>query len=258
MNFNTGLGKRLINSSSIVLFFILWESLTRIGVMESNFIAAPSTIIVTIVRLLREENLLLHIFASLRRVLTGFALAGVIGIPTGFILGGWFKTIEKIVYPVLSFLRQFNPFTLFPVFMLLLGIGETSKMAMIFWVCIWPIIFNTIAGAKETEPIFIKSSRSMGASSLTLFFKVLFPSALPFIINGLQMSCGTAFFMLIAAEMNGASNGLGWLVNNSQVNYQVANLFAATVVISILGLFFNNIFKIIEKAAVGWKYRGDQ
>lgn len=240
-------------SYSVILFLILWEAGCQAGFVNQNFIAAPSVIITTFWEMASDGRIWPHIAVSLQRTVAGFMLAIVTGIPLGFLLGGGFKTFERLVKPVLYFWGQFNPFSLFPVFILLLGIGETSKIAMIYWVSLWPILFNTITGVKEVDPLLLKASRSMGAGRLLLFVRVVFPSALPYIFTGMKMSSSIAFFMLIAAEMIGASRGLGWLIWNAQTNYQIPVLYAATVVISLMGLIIGGLFKSLEKKFVNWK-----
>jgi NitT/TauT family transport system permease protein len=180
-------------------------------------------------------------------------VAGAIAIPLGFLLGGGFRTFERLINLPLRFLGQVNPFSLFPMFILLFGIGELSKGAMIFWVCLWPILFNTITGVKGIDPLLVKSARSMGTGPVALFYKVILPGAAPGIFTGLKMGSGTAFFMLIAAEMIGASRGLGWMVWNAQINFMIPRLFAATVVISVLGLILNQLFVVLERKMIGWK-----
>ncbi|MDA8235104.1 MAG: ABC transporter permease [Clostridia bacterium] len=238
---------------SILLFLVIWEFGPRVAGVDQTFIAPPSVVVLTLWELLQSGVLLEHTQVSLWRAAIGFTLAGLVGIPLGFLLGGWFKTFERILNPLLYFLGQFNPFSLFPVFILLFGIGEVSKVSMIFWVCLWPILYNTITGVKGIEPIHVKSARSMGADTKILFSKVVLPGAAPSIFTGLKLASGTAFFMLIAAEMIGASSGLGWLVWNAQTNYQIPRIYAATVAISVLGLILNNLFRLLEKKVVAWK-----
>ena len=253
-----GLSNKYFGYMSILLFLIAWEILPRTSIANASiFVAPPSTVIRTLIQFVREGTIFEHVFISLQRSVTGFLLSVIIGIRLGFILGGWFKTIEKIIYPLLKFLSSFNPFSLFPVFILLFGIGEISKISMIFWFCIWPIVFNTITGIKELDPLVVKSSRSMGAGKLVIFSKVAFPYALPYIFTGLKMSCSSSFFMLIASEMIGASSGLGWLVINSQVNFQYDTLYTTTVIIAFLGIFFNNLFKVMQKKVITWKGEGE-
>jgi NitT/TauT family transport system permease protein len=246
---------RHLDKLSILLFFIVWQLLPKLGGIVETFIVPPTIVLKTLVEMFRGDELVHHIAVSLSRSVSGFGTAALVAIPLGFLLGGSFRTFERLVSPVLRFLGQVNPFSLFPLFILIFGIGELSKGAMIFWVCIWPILFNTVNGVKSIDPLLIKSARSMGTGVVTLFFKVILPAASPGIFHGLKMGCGTAFFMLIAAEMIGASAGLGWLIWNAQINFQMPQLFAATVLISILGLSLNLSFAALEGKLVGWKQK---
>jgi NitT/TauT family transport system permease protein len=240
---------------SILLFIGVWELLPKFGGNLETFIAPPSVVVQILYEMFTSGEVYPHIGISFFRSASGFAAAALFAIPLGFLLGGSFRTFERLVNPPLRFLGQVNPFSLFPLFILIFGIGELSKSSMIFWVCVWPILFNTINGVKTIDPLLIKSARSMGTGVFTLFFKVILPAASPGIFHGLKMGCGTAFFMLIAAEMIGASAGLGWLVWNAQINFQMPQLFAATVLISALGLSLNLSFGALESKLVGWKQK---
>jgi NitT/TauT family transport system permease protein len=246
---------RHLDKLSILLFFAAWQLAPQLGGIVETFIAPPTLVLTTLYEMFQGDELVHSIWVSLLRSASGFFMAALVAIPLGFLLGGGFRTFERLVNPVLRFLGQVNPFSLFPLFILVFGIGEISKIAMIFWVCIWPILFNTINGVKHIDPLLVKSARSMGCSLGTLFVKVILPAASPGIFHGLKMGCSTAFFMLIAAEMIGASAGLGWLVWNAQINFQMPQLFAATVLISVLGLTLNQSFAALETRLVGWKQK---
>ncbi|MDR2007284.1 MAG: ABC transporter permease [Acidaminococcales bacterium] len=245
--------RNLRDYASIWLFFIFWEAGTRLGLLDRNFISPPTVIFKTIFSLFSDGVMFEHIAYSLWRAANGFLAAVAVGVPLGMALGGWFKLFERVLKPVLNFLHAANPFSLHPVFIMLFGIGELSKAAMIFWVCIWPVLLNTITGVQCVDPLYIKAARSMGVSKFSMFCRVLLPGALPGIFHGIKSSGGAAFFLLVAAEMIGASSGLGWLVWNAQTNYQIPNLYAATVCIAVLGLLLNYLFSYIEKRVVAWK-----
>ncbi|WP_094606699.1 Putative aliphatic sulfonates transport permease protein SsuC [Sporomusa silvacetica DSM 10669] len=249
----SGVRSLLVDNLSIIVFLIIWEAAPRVGLVPQTFISPPSIVLSTLWDLVADGVLLIHVKASLLRAVFGFVLAAVIGIPLGFFLGGGFRLFERIVTPLLRLLAEVNPFSLFPVFILIFGIGEISKVSMIFWVCLWPILLNTITGVKNVDELLIKSARSMGVKAVDMFFKVVLPAASPGIFHGLKTSCNTAFFMLIAAEMIGASSGLGWLVFNAQNNYQIPKLFATTVTISALGLSLNYLFTELERRIINWK-----
>ncbi len=150
-------------SIAIIIFLLIWEIAPRIGLVNILFISPPSVIFSSMVDLTLSGELITHTLSSLSRVFIGFGLALLVALPLGFLLGGgWFKEFETSVNPLLQVLGQANPFTLFPVFMALLGIGEISKIAIIYWVCQWPILFNTVTGIKNVDPVLIKMARTAG------------------------------------------------------------------------------------------------
>jgi NitT/TauT family transport system permease protein len=232
---------------------ILWEVAPRLGLVDSQFIPSLSTIFKTLRQMIPQGKLQLHIFLSLKRAILGFSFAALIAMPLGFLLGGWFKRFEEYLQPLLSVLSKINPFSMFPIFILLFGIGELTKVIIILWVSVWPILFGTINGVRSIDSTLVKAAQAMGTSKLALFWKVVLPGAAPNIFAGLKQGAGSSFFMLIAAEMIGATKGLGWMVLNSQINFQIPRLFVAVVIIAVLGLLINYLIELIEKKVLVWK-----
>jgi NitT/TauT family transport system permease protein len=250
-------GQRLLfyyrKSAAIILFLLLWELAPRVGLADRMFIPPLSEIIVTGAQMFISGNLLLHIKVSLRRALLGFIIATIAALPLGFLLGGWFKRFEEYLDPLFKVMAQINPFSVFPVFILLFGIGETAKIAIILWVCVWPVLFGTILGVKSIDQTLVKVALAMGTTKIALFWKVVLPGAAPAIFGGLKQGAGIAFFMLIAAEMIGATAGLGFLILQSQVNFQIRRLFVGVVTIAILGLVITWLLNFIEKRVITWR-----
>jgi NitT/TauT family transport system permease protein len=137
--------------------------------------------------------------------------------------------------------------------MLFFGIGEVSKVAIIFWGVLWPILLNTIVGVKNADPSLVKAARAMGASSLTMFLKVILPGAFPSIFTGVRLSATYAILMLIAAEMLGANSGLGYLLNESNMNFQIPDLYATIITFALLGLAINYLLLGIEGRITRWR-----
>ena len=241
------LSKIFRKSIAVVLFLVFWQVAPILGIVDHQFIPTFTETVGTIVSLTLKNEMLVHVKVSLLRAGVGFLLAGIIAVPLGFLLAGGFRKLEEILDPLLQILAQVNPFSLFPVFILLFGIGEVAKISIIFWVSIWPILFSTITGVKTIDPLLVKAAQAMGTSKIKLFWKVVLPGAAPSIFSGLRMSAGNAFLMLIAAEMIGASAGLGWMVLNSEVNFQINRLFAAALTIALLGIFINKAIGFAEK-----------
>lgn len=242
-----------LKSSAIVAFILLWEAAPHLGLIDPVFIPPPSIVVVKIYQLLLSGELLVHTAASLQRVFLGFFIALAVALPLGFLIGGWFKTFETAVNPLLQVLGQANPFTIFPVFMALLGIGELSKIGIIYWVCQWPVLFNTVSGIKNVDPVYTRVGRSMGLTKFSLFKKVLLPAALPAVFTGIRMSAVFAFFMLIGAEMIGAHSGLGFLIIQSQAVFNMPKMYASIVSVALLGIAINYVMLMIERRAMTWK-----
>ncbi|MDR1039968.1 MAG: ABC transporter permease [Deltaproteobacteria bacterium] len=240
-------------AGAIVLFVLLWQLSCSAGLAPETFVASPVTILKTLWQYAQDGSLYRNSIVSLSRAFYGFVLAVAVAVPIGFMLGGWFMNFERVVGPLLTFLGQFNPFALFSVFLLLFGIGEVSKVAMIFWVAIWPVLFNASLGVKTVDPLHVKLARSMGMGRVKLLWKIVIPSSASFLFAGLRLAAATSFFMLIPAEMMGASRGLGWLIMNAQVNYQIPKLYTGTLVIVVFGILIDWLFKFLERKVVVWK-----
>ena len=196
--------QRLYSLVAVFAFLALWEIAPRLHLVDPAFLPPFSSVVAAFWNLLITGELIGDILISLQRALLGFGLGLAVAIPLGLALG-WFKYVQQFLEPLLQTFRQTAALALLPVFILFLGIGEASKIAIIFWSVQWPILLNTIAGVKSVDPLLIKSARAMGASPLILFLKVILPGSLPSIFTGIRLSATDAILMLIAAEMIGAT-----------------------------------------------------
>lgn len=245
--------RTVIQRSLIILIFLaIWEILPTMGIINPAFLPPASKVIVTLIKLISSGALTTHILISLQRAFIGFALAVLVAVPLG-ILMGWYKLFEKFVDPLIQAFRNTSTLALYPVFILFLGIGEASKIAILFKAAVWPILINTISGVKNVDPLLIKSARSMAVSNIFLFRKVVLPSSIPSVASGIRIGASISLVVLIAAEMIGAKAGLGFLVINYQYNFMIPEMYAAIVTLTVLGLFLNYALVWLEKKATGWK-----
>jgi NitT/TauT family transport system permease protein len=232
---------------SIVIFLLLWEILSRTKIINPLFFPPFSVVLETIIFLLKIGLLGPQILASLNRAIPGFLIAALVGIPLGLLLGGWFKNLNDSLELPLETLSQLNPFLLFHLIILFLGLGEAPKITIVAWTCLWPILFCSINGAVNVHPDLIKSGRAFGLNRLNLIRQVIWPAAAPMVMTGVRLSLGYSLFMLIAAEMMGASNGLGFMVLRSQEAFQLDRMFAFVVVIAFLGLVLDGFIRLIVR-----------
>lgn len=240
------------NTSAIFLLALIWETAPRLGIVDNVFLPPLSEVLKAWWQLILSGELVSHLQASLFRSIIGFSLALIIAIPLGLFLG-WYKPAATILTPLLELFRNTAALALLPVFILILGIGETSKVSIIIYACSWPILLNTISAVKNVDPLLIKSAKSMGLTPFRLFQKVILPASVPTIFTGIRLAGASSILVLVAAEMVGAKAGLGYLINYAQYNFQVPNMYAGIITISALGLFFNWVLIKIEKHFTAWK-----
>lgn len=237
----------LLRWSGVALFLILWEAAPHLGWIDPYFLPAFSTVLGSITDLAKEGALMTHILVSLWRGVLGLVVAAGIGIPAGFVLGRRFPAAGEILSPLLRLLSQVNPFSLLPVFLLFFGIGETAKIAVVGWVSLWPILFYTMTAVRTVDPLLVKTALSLGIEPSELYLKVLLPGALPTVFTGVRLGAGLVFFMLVAAEMLGANGGVGWLVHNSAMNFQISRMYAGASCIIVLGYLLNRGLLLLEE-----------
>jgi NitT/TauT family transport system permease protein len=236
----------------IVLFLALWEALPRLGIVSDAYLSPPSAVLASIGQLIDNGQLWKHVAASLQRSLWGLVLASTAGVVLGLLIGG-FRRLAAIVDPVLQLFRQTSAFALFPVFILFLGIGELSKVAIIFWASFWPVLLSTVSGVKQVDRLLVDSALSMGASQRFVFFKVVLPASLPSIFTGVRLAGAYSITALVAAEMIGAHSGLGFLTLNSQETFQIPTMYAGILMLAVLGLLLNYLLALLERRLLRWR-----
>jgi NitT/TauT family transport system permease protein len=243
----------ILRYSGVILILVLWQILPEVGLLDSQFIPPFSEVVVQLCELTLKSELMVHVAVSLWRVIMGLIIAAAAAIPLGLLLGGWLTRAADIVNPLFRIFSQVNPFSLMPIFILFFGIGEAAKLAVVAWVCLWPILYNTVSGVRRLDPVLIKTAMSMNTSKFEMLKKVVIPGAAPSIFLGLRIGVEMSFFMLISAEMIGATAGVGWLFHNSAMNNQIPRMYAAGVCIVILGIVLNRFLIYSQNKLFFWK-----
>ena len=241
----------------ILLLLILWEIAPRMGLVDSTFFPPFSKVAESWWGLVISGDLYAHFQASILRSLFGFGLAILVSIPLGLIIG-WYPLASELLNPVLEVFRNTAALALLPVFILLLGIGETSKVSIVFFACTFPIHLNTINAVRNVDPLLIKAAKSLALPSYRLFYKVILPASIPTIFTGIRMAGSSSILVLIAAEMVGAKEGLGYLINYSQQNFQIPQMYAGIITISLLGVAINYLLVSLERKFSSWKTNSNQ
>jgi NitT/TauT family transport system permease protein len=166
---------------------------------------------------------------------------------------GWYRPLEAYLNPLLQLLRQTNPVSLFPAFILFFGIGYATNVAIIYWVVVWPILLGTVNGVRQADPALVKYARSVGLPDWRILTKVVLPSAIPSIITGMRLGATYSFLMLVVSEMVGASSGLGYLIVNAQYLLSVHLLYVGVIVLALLGIACNWALVTLERRLGAWR-----
>ncbi len=154
-------------------------------------------------------------------------------------------------------LRNTSQFALLPVFILLLGIGEASKIAITFYSSVFFLLINTISGVKSVDPLLLKAARSMGTSDIDMFRKVILPASIPSIVSGMRLAVKSSIFAVIGAEMLAAKSGLGFLIQQSQLMMETADMYAGIITMTVIGLLVNYLLVWFERWSTVWQGNSD-
>lgn len=247
----TAAGGWLSRYGLLIAVLALWQAASTAGWINPAVFPSVGAILSALWTGISGGALLDDIAVSLQRSGTAFAGAVVLAIPLGLLMGQ-VRSIENALDPVLQLFRQTSALALYPVFILLLGLGEASKVFVIFWATLFPLLLSTISGVKEVDSKLIEMARVYGASRLTVFRRVVLPGAVPSIFVGLRLSATTALLLLIASEMIGANKGIGFQVMNAQYNFQIPLMFAAIFILAGLGLLSNYALVFAQRRLCRW------
>lgn len=248
----TRLQLSLIRIVSAALFLIAWEAAARFGLVDVEFVSAPSHIFRQLAEMLSNGDLLIDIAASTRRILVGFSLAMLVGVPLGIALG-FFDVLRWIVNPLLSVARPLPSLAWIPITLLWLGIGETQKYAIVFLGTVAPLIVLVMDATVRVDPLLIKAARNLGASRFQIMLHVILPGALPSILSALRVVLAIAWTCIISAEMIGARRGLGFLIWNAKEWGDVSQVMSAMLMISMTVLLMDAGYRILERQLLPWK-----
>jgi NitT/TauT family transport system permease protein len=241
----------LLTVSSIALALAGWSVLSL-----SNPRLVPS-IVQTFhrgVQLVQNGALGDDIVASVWRVLSGFLIGSLLGIAVGYLIG-WYRIVHGLVDPWIQFLRMIPPLGLLPVVVIYLGIGESAKVSVIAFSVFLVVVIAAVEGARSTSPVLYKAARAIGATDWQLFQTVILPGSLPYILVGLRLGLAGGWTTVVAAELIAASAGLGYLVQISGTEFDLASAYVALLCIGTIGLAMDLALRELERRLTPWQER---
>ena len=245
-------GRVVARSYSLVALILIWEIASRI-LDNPIFLPGLGTVANSRLELGRSGELFADLGVSTWRALAGFCIAVAVGVPLGLAMG-WFTWIDDFWSSIISLSFPIPKIGLIPLFILWLGIGDTSKITVIVAGAIYPVIMNTYSGVKGTPRYLVWSAQTLGATTLEVLYKVVLPHTLPFIFAGLRLAMGIAWILLFAAEMVAASAGLGFRVLYAQRLLDTPVVFASLTIIATLGFAFDRLLYYLGRSLCDWYY----
>lgn len=245
-------GVRALNQAwPILSALVAWEILARMGVIRTAILPPPTTILLTGATLIRSGILLSSAAASLTRVAAGFAIAVCLGC-SGGVLIGFFPTVSQRIAPLLDLLRPIPPIAWIPLAILWFGLGAPSAVFIVTVGAFFPICLSTYRGIQSISQGHINAARCLGAGTGLIITDVLIPAAMPQILIGLRVGMGIAWTSVIAAEMVGVHNGLGYAIQLNRTMLETEAVMVNMIVIGIIGWSMNEGVGWLERRITHW------
>lgn len=230
----------------------VWELFSRIGLIPAYFFPAPSVTFRTIFELSSDGRLASDTAITAARLIVGFATGGSVGLLLGLLMG-YSRRIRRIVDPFVAAAHPIPKLALFPLIMIIFGIGETSKVVLVAIGVFFPMLINAMAGVRQISPINFEVAENFGAGRLKVFTRVVLPGSMPLVLAGTRVALNMALLITIAIELVSARTGLGALIWNGWQTFRVENIYAGIVVISLMGIGISLGLKSLTARLVPWQ-----
>ena len=241
--------------SSFIILLGLWSLLTYTKMVDPLFLPTPTSIITSGITLFTQFNFTNDIVVTMYRVLLGFGLALLIGVPLGIFMGTY-KVVEGFFEPMVSFVRYMPVSAFIPLFILWIGVGEMEKIAVIFFGSVFSIILMVAVEVSGTRRELLEAAYTLGTSNFGVLKSVILPASMPGILDSIRLVLGWAWSYIIVAELIATQSGIGSVIIESQRMFQIGNIIFGILTIGILGLISDFILKKIGKKMFSWNYEG--
>ncbi|HEX2941802.1 MAG TPA: ABC transporter permease subunit [Rhodopila sp.] len=249
--------RHLIPWAMPVLILLAWQVAAQTGLLDSQVLPAPAAVGLAALHLARTGELWRDIQVSTARALAGFAIGGGIGFALGM-LNGLSRLSETLTDSTLQMLRNIPHLALIPLVILWFGIGEEAKLFLVALGVFFPIYVNTLHGVRSVDRQLLEMARAYGMTERAIFWRVVFPGALPSIFVGLRYGLGIMWLTLIVAETISASSGIGFMAMNAREFMMVDVVLVSILIYALLGKLADTIARVLERTCLSWNpsYRG--
>lgn len=236
---------------SLAIGIAIWTFISLIPSIGA-IIVGPDKVVKAFIEEWGNGTLGKNIGISLWRVFGGFSLGLVAAIPVAFLMG-WYTPIRQFVEPWIQFFRTIPPIALIPLVIVALGVGESAKITVIFVASFLVMVVTIYQGVKGVDPLLINAARVLGAKDRDIFFDVVVPASVPYILVGIRLGLGSALTTLVAAELTGASSGLGNMIMEASIYFRMDVVILGIVLIGVIGFILDKAVLYLEKRLTSWQ-----
>lgn len=247
-------GERLVSIASPILLLIVWEVCARTALIDTRFFPAPSAVLASLWAMAASGTLWKDLMASLYRILSGFVIGAVPAILLGMIMG-LSRWVRAAIEPTIAATYPIPKSAILPLILLIFGLGEASKIAMVTIGVFFPVLINSMVGVLQIGRIHFDVGKNFGASRIRVLKTIALPGALPMILTGLKLGMGLALILVVIAEMVGAKSGIGYMLFTAWTVFEVEKMYAGLIVISALGFATSLALDEMERILIPWKPR---
>jgi len=248
---------KVISAAIALAAVALWETGSSLGWISPLLAPAPSGIVKALIDEITSGDLAPHVLITLYRVISGILIGGSLGAVAGMLLG-MSQRARDVTDPFISAIHPIPKIAILPVLMVLLGIGDASRIAAISLAVFFPMMINTMNGVRQINPTHLDVARNYGAAGVNLFRRVVLPASLPMILSGLRIGVNLALLITISVEIAGANQGLGSLIWISWEVMRIDLVYASLVVIMLLGISLNVVVNEASRALAPWLTERDR
>ncbi|MFF5565569.1 ABC transporter permease [Streptomyces sp. NPDC012623] len=241
-----------LNVLALTAGVLVWAAVAAPGLVEN--LPTPLAVARRAGDMLADGTLATDTLASLRRVFLGYALGVIVAVPVGFLMG-WYPVVRAVVEPYVQFFRTVPPLALIPLTVVLLGIGEVPKVAVICLASFMACVVASFQGVVDVDRTLINAARVLGAPDRVIFAKVVIPASTPFILVGMRIGLGASWATVVAAELIGAQEGLGYRMQKASTWFEMDTIFVSLITIGVLGLLMDRLLLLAERRLTGWQER---
>ena len=242
----------LLNIASPLLLLLVWEICAHFGFIDTRFFPAPSSILSTMVEMLRTGEIVNHTAISMQRLAYGTIIGSIPALVLGIAMG-LNRPIRAVFDPLIAATYPVPKSAILPLALLIFGLGEGSKVFMVAIGVFFPVAINTTTGVREINRIYLDVGQNFKANRWNTFWTIALPGALPVIMTGFKLGIGIGLVLIAVAEMVGAKSGLGYLIWSAWSTFAVEQMYVGLFVIAIIGFLLTVALNELERVIIPWK-----